>query len=116
MKSLLSITLGILWLCTPTQAADKWDTLFNISQGAFVASNVADFYSGARLDDSRYYEANPIMGQSSYQQAIVMGSTSTFTFFAARRLYKKHKWLGFAFMVGGTVLHGWAAGHNFGLE
>ena len=117
MRTLLSVTLGILWLCVPAQAADKSLIIYRASEITFASSVVMDWASGATLDKEKFYEANPVLTNNLGVQALIMGGVSTVTWYCTRRLYNTgHKKKAILLLLGSAAAHGWAAHHNFTLE
>lgn len=83
-------------------------------QIGLAASVGLDWYSGARLNSSRFREANPVMGQSRFSQAVVIGATAAVSMDLTHRLYKSGKRkTAIILMLSVTAVHGFAAYHNF---
>lgn len=92
------------------------DEIFKLSQGAYVGSMAVDFYSGMRLDQTRYHEANPVMGNRAVQIEVMAGTTGV-VLWLTRWAYKRgNKKAAVAVLIGGAALHGFAASHNWRLK
>lgn len=106
----------ILFFTNPLFSQDK---PLRIAQGIFISSVAMDFYSGARLDQSKFHEVN-IMGQNRAVQIGVMGGTGAFIVWGSGRIWKEGGWkkklLAIGILAGGSAAHGWAAGHNWRLR
>jgi hypothetical protein len=119
MKLIIALLLAIpVYSANRENQADK--IAFQAAQVTFVASTAADFYSGTRLDKRFCHESNPMLGQNRAVQAAVMAGSTTAVLLLSRWVHRQpgriNRIVGYSTLIGGTVLHGWAAQHNLRLK
>lgn len=92
--------------------------MLKLCQIGFISSMIADYHSGIRLHgDNRFHESNAVLSQNRGIQAGAMGISTGFTLLLTRYEYLKgHKRLALGILIGGTIVHAWAAGHNWKLR
>ena len=112
--TLISVCLGAVLINAALLRAE--DKKLIIAQSVFGTSVMADYYSGVRLDSNKFHEANPVMGNSKYSQAVIMAGTSGATFYCTKRLYERNKVLGLMVLGAVTGAHVYAAQHNWRLK
>jgi len=115
MRIIKTIIVLIIFI-QPLHAADKW---LIIGQSTFAASVAADLYSGARLPRGEFVEVGPTGSNRAIQVGLYAGS-GALVWYATGKIWehggKRNKAIALAILAGGSVAHGWAAGHNFKLR
>ena len=76
-----------------------------------------DWYSGVRLDKSKYTELNPVLGKSRVSQAAIMGGMGIGVELLARWGHRKGlRKFGSAVLLLGSIPHVYGAAHNWRLK
>ena len=120
---LLIVVYVVLWVWGVSAKAEenkherKRDVLFTVSQFTFAGATGMDWYSGVRLDKSKYTELNPVLGKSRVSQAAIMGGMGIGVELLARWGHRKGlRRFGSAVLLLGSIPHVYGAAHNWRLR